>query len=357
MLHRQLLLASLAWIPVCRRVPSGPDAFTAAAAAAPGQPRHGGVMLESAGFNAEVVTGPQGRVAAYLTDAQQHPMAGAEVTLSVQPSGAPGIPPRPLTVTYDPTEQAYVGYAVGAAPGPHTVAVSVKPTADAQPIALSSPPLPVSAVVPPPPRHGGRIELVGNNAVEVVAPTHTEPLKLYWTNLEGQPLPPTQVQVPSLTVRVGGRPRIVQPTMEGDHFAAPIGAPVGASVSVSMPSVVIAGTPYLGVTVAQPVVVVAVPPVPQPPGFVVAAGAPGVEVQGPGVVVQRPGVVVQAPGVVVGGPGIMVGGPGIMVGGPGYEVEGPRGHYPHGRARGWWGPGPGGPPGHGGGWGHGHGRH
>jgi hypothetical protein len=325
-------------------------------------PEHGGALAVSAGMTTEVSPLPDGRLVAYVRDANRQPLQPAEIDVSVRRADGTL---EPVAVAYDPQLQGFVGRPTGVVAGQYPVEVAVRAAPAAPPVQLVTPPVAIAATPVPVARYGGRVEVVGDNAVETVVARDGN-VAMYWTDLQGNPVPPAEVQVPSMVVTVNGTPHQVVPRIENDHYVAHVPAAPVATVSVAAPGVVVRGVQYrrvyqpvTPVVAVMPPTVVVAPPV--APAIVVAPPvAPAVVVAppvAPAVVVAPPSPVVvvgeghvphghaygywRNHGAVVGGPGVVVGGPRVVVGGPGVVVGG-GGHF-HG--------------GGGGGWGHGHGRH
>jgi hypothetical protein len=293
-----LLLVGASLFRVCgERTPPSPT--VAATTTAPAlQPEHGGVVAISAGLSTEVAMLPDGRLAAYLRDAQQRPLTAHQVALQVQRSDGQSVP---VAMTYDPALRAYVGRPTGFAPGNYPVELSVQLRPDAPVVELDTPAVnmtalggapsgPTLAAAPgipvdpgdpgdpgdpamqaahaapapamgplPRARHGGRVQRVGNYAVELVSRPQSG-VQMYFMDQSGRPVPPSMVNLPSVTVNSGDEPETVVPRIEGDHFVAPATVAAGGNVAVVLPSVVIGGVAYAGVEFEPvPVLVVAAP--------------------------------------------------------------------------------------------------
>jgi hypothetical protein len=249
-----VMVATASLLRVCGQ--REPSVSVSVASAAPAMvPEHGGSVGASAGLVAEVSAQPDGKLVAYLRDAQGAPVTVHEVQLTVRrPDGqAVAVP-----VTYDETLHGYVGRPAGLPAGAWPVEVSVQTAPEAPMVHLVTAPVTVAAVASvPAPRHGGRVEVVGDHAVEVVAAPSGD-VALYWMDLDGDPVPPAEVYAPTITVTVAGRPHTVPTRVDGDHLVAHVEAAPRASVAVALPLVVVRGRPFRRVMVA-PAVVVAPP--------------------------------------------------------------------------------------------------
>jgi hypothetical protein len=283
-----LLVAGVSLLRVCgQEEPPRPQVSAASVAAPALQPEHGGRVAVSGGLVTEVAAEPNGTLVAYVRDPAGAPVEAHAVQLALRsPEGRS----QPVAVTYDPARRAYVGRAAGVQPGEYAVEVSVQPT-EAAPGVLSHPPRVPRPPPPrpPPPPHGGRVEVVGEYAVETVAARNGD-VAVFWTNLDGEPVPPAEVALPSVTVTVDGRPHVVPTRVVDDHFVAHVDAAPGAAVLVAMPGVVVRGVRYSYVAVPDVVVVAALPVVVVAPAVV----APAV------VVAPTPAVVVTPPVIYVG---------------------------------------------------------
>ncbi|MEI8258692.1 MAG: hypothetical protein WCJ30_23715 [Deltaproteobacteria bacterium] len=304
-------------------------------------PEHGGALAVSAGLVTEVSTLPDGRIVAYVRDANRAPVQPDEVDVSVRrPDGTL----QPIAVAYDPQMQGYVGRPTGLVAGSYPVEVSVRAAPTAPAVQLVTPSIALMPTAIPAARYGGRVEVVGDQAVETVVARNGS-VAMFWMDLNGNPIPASDVQVPTLTVTVNGAPHTVVPRVENDHFVAMVPAPPSATVSVATPGVVVRGvrfrrvyapvTPVIavmppGVYLAAPSAVYVAPPV-APAVYVEGPAAPAVYIAPP----TAPTVYVAPPvvgGVFIGerehghghGRGEWRNG-GVLIGGPGVYVA-PRGH-------------------------------
>jgi hypothetical protein len=320
-----LLLAATASLRVCGESPRPPAVNGAPSA------EHGGSVATTGALTTEVSAEPNGVIVAYVKDSQQQPVQAHSVTVNVR---RPDEDPVAVPMIYDERRHAYVGQVSGVAAGAYPVEVSVRPTATAQPVEMVSPPVQVTvAATPVPglptgtvavaapqaPRHGGRVQVVGEYTVETVAARGGD-VALYFSDREGRPVPPAEVRVPTIQVQVEGRAVPVAPRLEGGVWVAHTRTPLTADVVVEVPEVEIRGHRHQDVIVPGVVVVAALP------SAVVVAPRP---VQA-GVVVQT-GVVVEptivAPSIVI-APAL----PGVVVVGGHHGDDDD--HYHHGRGRG-----------------------
>jgi hypothetical protein len=271
-------------LPACRRrtvdAPDDAIAVVSADASRGVLPEHGGVMALAANLRAEVVSQPDGRVLTYVTTPQGAPMQPSTVRVALRkPDGQV----QAMPVTYDPTLRAYVGRAAGVPPGPYPVQVSVQPTATAAPVQMLTAPVTfASTVQPPAPRHGGQVTVVGDRAVEV-AVARSGDVAAFWTDLNGAPIAPGQIEAPSLVMKVGGQDHPVALHPSGEALVGHFELGAHAQVDVGLPSVSIGGAVYFGAEAPHVVVVSSIPgavfvarPVaqPVPPTVVIAQPAP-----------------------------------------------------------------------------------
>jgi hypothetical protein len=134
---------------------------------------------------------------------------------------------------------------------------------------------PIVAVAPQPmlgaapaPTHGGRVQVVGNYAVETVA-ARTGGVALFWTDLQGNPIAPDQITLPRVRVNVNDHVSDVPVHVVNGAFVANVAVPAMAPVAVTVPHVVVVGVPYEAVEIPSVVVVAAVPGI-----IIVPVGAP-----------------------------------------------------------------------------------
>lgn len=258
---------------------------------------HGGAMASAGGLTTEVVVGAQGLVTAYVQNAQQQPVAGATVKVNVQKSDGTA---KPVAMAWDAATQAYVGRVSGVEPGAHQVTVSVdmnaqasaqgsaQGTAPAVPTAQGSGSGAIEVVVPavnvssvataPAPKHGGRVEIVGDYSVEVVG-THEGQVNLWVSDLQGNAVPPETVQIPTFQVKLtgGDQYQTVQPQKVGDHFVAQVNGQweTTATIETNL-NLAVNGRVWVGGSAPQAPVVVAVQDsVPSAETVVVTGGATG----------------------------------------------------------------------------------
>lgn len=289
-------------------------------------PEHAGALAVSAGLESEVTQLPDGRIVAYVRDANRAAMQPGEVDVSIRrPDGTLS----PLATAYDPQMRGYVGRPTGLVSGSYPVEVTVRATPTAPTVHLVTPSMALTMSPVPAARYGGRVDVVGDQAVETVAARNGS-VALFWMDLDGRPIPASDVQLAALTVTVDGTPHTVVPRVENDHFVAMVPAAPTATVSIAAPGVVVRGTRFQGVYAAATPVVAVMPPgvfVVETPALYVAQPA------GPAVYVAAPvtgGIFVAGPGHEHGlgrhhGPGEWHGGGSVVVNAPGLFV-GPHGH-------------------------------
>nr|BAL57077.1 hypothetical protein HGMM_F46H12C26 [uncultured delta proteobacterium] len=195
-------------------------------------PEHGGVVAASAGLTTEIVTQADGKILAYVRG-PQGPVEGASVQVTVRnPDGSS----RPIAVAWDAQAGAYVGYVWGVPPGRKTIEVSVAPADNAPPQTVSSEVNVTAVATPPPPRHGGTVEIIGQYAVEIV-PDRSGDVAFFVMDLQGNPIPSSDVELPRVTVhttgnaRAGAGSRVINPQRVGDHFVVHAGPDVLAGSS------------------------------------------------------------------------------------------------------------------------------
>jgi hypothetical protein len=186
----------------------------------------------------------------------------------------------------------------------------------------------LNAATPPPTSgpHGGVVQLVGPDRVEVVANKGNGEVRAYLLDpTSNQPIDPGDRKI---TIALqGDQPETV--VLAPDPSAHFVVGHVRTRVDPVNVTVVVNdhGHSHACLVGWQPGAVVVVGPAAPRVHLLAVDAWPGevVEVHGHGhhgeVVVGAPGVVVGAPGVVVGAPGIVVGGPGVFVGGPGGHVN------------------------------------
>ena len=302
-----LVLCSVSFaLPACRRrtvdAPDDAAAVVSADASRGALPEHGGVMALAANLRAEVVSQPDGRVLTYVTTPQGAPMQPNAMHVALRkPDGQV----QAVPVTYDPASRAYVGRAAGVPPGPYPVQVSVQPSPTAAPVQMLTAPVNfASTVQPPAPRHGGQVTVVGDRAVEV-AVARSGDVAAFWTDLDGAPIAPGQIEAPSLVMKVAGEDHPVALHPSGEALVGHFNLGAHAQVDVGLPSVSIGGAVYLGAEAPHVVVVPTIPgavfvarpvahpvapavlvaqPAPPPPTVVIAQPAP----PPPTVVIARP---------------------------------------------------------------------
>jgi hypothetical protein len=291
-----LSLVALAALRVCGESPRPPTVSSEPRVAAPGE--HGGSVAAGAAISAEVTSQPDGRIVAYVRDPRGEPLQAHSVSVSIR---RPDEDPLPVAMTYDESEHRYVGRVAGIPVGTYPVEVSVQPSATAPAIEVVAPPIAVAATAPlPAAQRGGRVQLVGDYAVETVAARGGD-VAFYFYDREGRAVPPAEVTVPTVNVRVEGRVVPVQPRLEGEVWVAHAGVPLPPDVVVMVPDVEIRGHRHRGVVVSNVVVVPTIPTavvVARGParGAVVATPVVGVhaEIVAPSIVIAPaiPGVVV-----------------------------------------------------------------
>lgn len=303
-----LALLTAAALRVCGESPRQPTVSSEPRTEAVGE--HGGTVAAGAAISAEVAPQADGRIVAYVRDAQGQPLQAHSVTVSIR---RPDEDPVPVAMTYDEREHRYVGRVAGISAGTYPVEVSVKATESAPAVEVVAPPIAVTATTAvPAPQHGGRVQVVGEYAVETVAARGGD-VAFYFYDHDGRPVPPAEVRVPTVNVQIEGRAVPVQPRLEGEVWVAHAGVALPPDVVVAVPDVEIRGHRHRGVVVSH----VAVVPV-LPSAVVVARGR--------GAVVATPVVGVQAeivaPSVVI-APVV----PGVVIVGDD--------HHDHGHHRGW----------------------
>jgi hypothetical protein len=289
------------------------------------------------------IVGPDGAVSAVLKDPSGSPIKGTvtgQVTFQ-NPDGTP----QSVPVQYDASNGIItaqgpklaaditpVDYNLTVDGKPWTGSLSV-PVDGTQELAETAK---VNAAAPPPTTgpHGGVVQLVGPDRVEVVANKGNGEVRAYV-------LDPTTNQV------VDPGDRKITISLQGDQPETVVLAPdptthfvVGHVRTRVDPINVTVAVNAHGHTHAclygwQPGAVVVVGPAAPRVHLLAVESWPGevVEIHGkhhgeviverPGVIVGAPAVVVGAPAVVVGAPGVVVGAPGVVVGGPGVFVGGP----------------------------------
>jgi hypothetical protein len=98
----------------------------------------------------------------------------------------------------------------------------------------------------------------GNYAVETVA-ARTGGVAMFFTDLNGQPIPTNQVDLSRVRVDVNGHASDVPVHVVNGAFVASVAIPAMAPVAVTVPHVVIAGAAYDVVEIPTVVVVAALP--------------------------------------------------------------------------------------------------
>src|SRR5262249_52439241 len=134
----------------------------------------------------------------------------------------------------------------------------------------------------------------GNGAVETVVARNGD-VALFWMDLNGHPIPPAQVQLPSVAYTINGQVHAAAPRVVHDHFVAHFAAPPSALGAVVVPTATIRGEVFTDVVMPRPVVVAALPP-----AIVVGVAAPAVVVAPP--VAPAVYIGVPPPAIVVGVP-------------------------------------------------------
>lgn len=254
------LCSALFALSACRRrtvdAPDDAIAVVSADAARGALAEHGGAMAFAANLRAEVLSQPDGRVLTYVTTPQGAPMQPSAVHVALRkPDGQV----QSVPVTYDPALRAYVGRAAGVPPGPYPVQVSVQPTPAAAPVQMLTAPVTLASTVQPPaPRHGGQVTVVGDRAVEV-AVARSGDVAAFWTDLDGTPIAPGQIEAPSLVMKVGGVDHPVTLRPSGEALVGHFNLGAHAQVDVGLPSVSIGGAVYFGAEAPHVVVVSTIP--------------------------------------------------------------------------------------------------
>jgi len=294
------------------------------------------------------IVAPDGAVSGVLKDPSGIPFKGpvtGQVTFR-SPDGSP----QSVPVQYDPSTgvMTAAGPKLTADVTPMDYALTVDgkpwngqlavPVTGTQELADNAQ---LNVATPPPTTgpHGGVVQIVGPDRVELVANKGSGDVRAYVLDPNNQPIDPGDR---TITMALGGdQPETVvlapDPTAHFvvGHMRTRVD-PVNVTVAVRE-----RGHTHVCLVGWQPGAVVLVGPaaprvhllaVDAWPGEVVevhgrhhevVVGAPGVVVGAPEVVVGAPAVVVGAPGVVVGAPGVVVGAPGpVFVGGPGHVVHG-----------------------------------
>ncbi len=288
------------------------------------------------------IVGPDGMVNAVLKDPSGQPIKGTvtgQVTFQ-NPDGTP----QSVPVQYDSST------GVVTAPGPKLTAditpVDYALTVDGKPW-TGSLAVPITGtqeladnaklnVATPPPTsgpHGGVVQIVGPDRVELVANKGNGEVRAYVLDPNNQPIDPGDRNI---TIALqGDQPEtvVLAPDPTTHFFVGHVRTrvdPVNVTVAVREH-----GHTHACLVGWQPGAVVVVGPAAPRVHLMAVEAWPGdavVEVHGrhhgevvvgaPGVVVGAPAVVVGAPNVVVGAPGVVVGAPGVVVGAPGAVVVG-----------------------------------
>jgi hypothetical protein len=299
------------------------------------------------------IVGPDGAVSAVLKDPSGTPVKGT-VTGQVTFQGPEGTP-QSVPVQYDPStgvvtaagpkltaDVTPVDYALTVDGKPWTGSLAV-PITGTQELAENAK---LNVVTPPPSvgPHGGVVQIVGPDRVELVANKGSGEMRAYVLDPNNQPIDPGDR---TITVALqGDQPEtVVLAPDPSAHFVVgrvrtrvdPINVTVAVREHGHTHACLVGWQPGAVVVVGPTAPRVHVMAVEAWPGEVVevhghghhgevVVGAPGVVVGAPAVVVGAPNVVVGAPGVVVGAPGVVVGAPGVVVGAPGAVVVGGPGH-------------------------------
>lgn len=274
-----LLTLGMSLLRVCGRDPPPPTVSPSTPTTTTTMvPEHGGTIAVSAGLTAEVVSQPDGRLVVYVQNPQRDPVIAHDVQLWIlMPDGQR----QAVAVTYDPSLRAYVGRATELPPGNYPVEVQVHMTAGAPAMELITPPVRVTAVQVPAPRHGGHVQLVGDYAVETVVARNGD-VALFWMDLEGRPIPATEIEAPTVDVTVAGQVHTVPTRVVNDAMVAHVDvAPTTAAVSVAVPAVVVRGVRYRHVRWRRVAVVSALPVVSPAPAVVVQTPVPAAVVVTP----------------------------------------------------------------------------
>lgn len=276
---------------VCRQE-EAPVTVDVATTSAP----HGGVLTRVGALRTEIVAQPEGRLLAYVTDDHDAAVRARRVAAAVRRPDGTSVP---VAMRFDADANAYAGRVAGVPEGAYPIELTVTPAGHAAPVQVVSAPVRVTVLAFPSARHGGRVQLVGDRAVEVVVGS-SGTLALFWMDLHGAPIPTAEVSVPSARVHVGDAVRVVPLRPQGEYLLGQVSLGPSAEIAVELPSVEIAGAAYAGVAVE------ALSPVAVIPGVVVVATAPRPAVVVAPVYVEQPAVVLV-----------------------------PAGPIPRGRARGW----------------------
>lgn len=245
-------------------------------------PQFGGLIQAIGPYVSEVLAHDDGRLEAQVRDLQGRPVPtkGASLTLEVgrEVEGSPA----PVQVLMTPQGERFVGKVVGAS-GSTPVSLTYSPpggeaVVNATYLSVELPPNEVSIE----PRHRGRVTIVGDNRVELAA-TPTGEVMVSVTDLQGTPVPPSEVEFQEVRVVTPSGPQVVELEPRGAVFVGTLSSPPPPNFSVSF-DFRVRGHPYHGVSfrgyhpVAPGVVVVAPPPPPlwgPPTVEVTIGGHPG----------------------------------------------------------------------------------
>lgn len=283
------------------------------------------------------IVAPDGAVSAVLKDPSGNPIKGTvtgQVTFK-NPDGTP----QSVPVQYDSSTGVVtaagpkltaditpVDYSLTVDGKPWTGELAV-PIDGTQDLAENAK---LNVATPPPTTgpHGGVVQIVGPDRVELVANKGNGEVRAYVLDPNNQPIDPGDRNI---TIALqGDQPEtvVLAPDPTTHFFVGHVRTrvdPVNVTVAVRAH-----GRTHACLVGWQPGAVVVVgPAAPRVHLLAVETWAPTevVEVRGHGhhgeVIVERPGVVVGAPGVVVGAPNVVVGAPGVVVGAPGVVVGTP----------------------------------
>jgi len=283
------------------------------------------------------IVGPDGAVSALLKDPSGNPIKGTvtgQVTFQ-NPDGTP----QSVPIQYDSSNGVVtaagpkltadvtpVNYALTVDGNPWTGSIAV-PVDGTQELAVTAK---LNVASPPPTTgpHGGVVQLVGPDRVEVVANKGNGEVRAYVLDPStNQPIDPGERKV---TIALqGDQPETV--VLAPDPTAHFVVGHVKTRVDPVNVTVVVRdhGHAHACLVGWHPGTVVVVGPAAPRVHLLAVETWPGevVEVHGHGhhgeVIVERPGVIVGGPTVVVGAPAVVVGGPHVVVGGPGVVVGGP----------------------------------
>jgi hypothetical protein len=111
-------------------------------------PEHGGSVAMSGAITTEVVTLPDGRVAAFVRDSNRMPVLPSDVQMAFLRTDGSQLP---VPLNYDPTVAGYVGSPMGVVPGSYPVVLNVRIQPFVPPVQLVTPPIVVIRSFDPPP--------------------------------------------------------------------------------------------------------------------------------------------------------------------------------------------------------------